>query len=176
MPPNSETKGLGSMIGSPWRLLRSTTTSSLDQRLSSLVLVHGAHPARELVLVDQKAPGVGLQDRDEGLYGGVGGDRADHGGGLGLFWGGLAGLGRITPLHLPLAELALVVLLVLRVGPALPALPVEDRLLGDLGRRRLHGTGRGDDRDKKGRPLSPAAFDLYHATGADRGGEPREHG
>jgi hypothetical protein len=59
---------------------------------TSLVLVHGAHPACELVLVDQQAARVGLQDRDEGLYGRVGGDAATHSGSLGLLGGGLAAL------------------------------------------------------------------------------------
>src|SRR3712207_1047115 len=91
----------------------------------SLVLGHGAHPARELVLVDQQAARVGLQDRDEGLYGRVGSHTAAHRGSLGLLRRGLAGFCRVAPLNLPLAKFALPFLLVLRICAPQVALTFE---------------------------------------------------
>ena len=74
---------------------------------AALVLVEAAYPARELVLVEQDAAGVHLQDHDQGLDGGVVGVDPLHRGLCGRGRLGLALLAGPLACGLPLAELAL---------------------------------------------------------------------
>jgi hypothetical protein len=144
--------------------------------LASLVLVHRADPAGELVLIDEEAAGVVLQDADQSLDGGVGGDAAGHRGGLWFFGSRFACFLGVALLYLPLSDFAFPLLFLFGIGSSEPALVLEGGFLGDFGGRGLHRSGRGDYGHEQRRPLAPAALYLDDAARAYGRGEGSEHG